>query len=110
MKQKTIIHATLAYKHSFSNYLRYFLDHTDAETVAKVDFLPLKIPITFSTSLTIICCLTDGLCQALKNSTKQNFYEGGAEGWLAISGRIPDTTCRRRQNSLKALAEKVKKR
>ena len=68
MKQKTIIHATLAYKHSFSNYLRYFLDHIDDETVAKFDFLQLKIPITFSTSLTIICCLTDKNMVSVRHS------------------------------------------
>ena len=39
---KKIIHATLTYKDSFSNYLRYFLDHIDAETVDKFDFFTNK--------------------------------------------------------------------
>ena len=38
MKQKKNIHATLTYKDSFSNYLRYFVDNIDAETVDKFDF------------------------------------------------------------------------
>ena len=42
MKQKKIIHATLTYKDSFSNYLRYFLDDIDAETVDKFDFFTNK--------------------------------------------------------------------
>ena len=39
---KKIIHATLTYKDSFSNYLRYFLDDIDAETVNKFDFFTNK--------------------------------------------------------------------
>ena len=39
---KKIIHATLTYKNSFSNYLRYFLDNIDAETVDKFDFFTNK--------------------------------------------------------------------
>ena len=35
---KNIIHAALTYKHYFSNYLRYFLDNINAETVDKFDF------------------------------------------------------------------------
>lgn len=38
MKQKKIIHATLTYKDSFSNYLKHFLDNIDAEPVDKFDF------------------------------------------------------------------------
>ena len=39
---KKIIHATLTYKDSFSNYLRYFLDNIDTETVDKSDFFTNK--------------------------------------------------------------------
>ena len=39
---KKIIHATLTDKDSFSNYLRYFLDDIDAETVNKFDFFTNK--------------------------------------------------------------------
>ena len=35
---KQIIHATLRYIDSFSNYLKYFLDDLDNETVKKFDF------------------------------------------------------------------------
>ena len=41
-KTKKITHATLTYKDSFSNCLRYFLDDIDAETVGKFDFLTNK--------------------------------------------------------------------
>ena len=54
---KKIIHATLTYKDSFSNYLRYFLDDIDAETVGKCDFFINKNVKYFFTSLTTICCL-----------------------------------------------------
>ena len=39
---KKIIHATLTYKDFFSNYLRYFLDDIDAETVDKFHFFTNK--------------------------------------------------------------------
>ena len=42
MKKKQIIHATLTYKYSFSNYLKYFLDEIDNETVERFDFLAHK--------------------------------------------------------------------
>ena len=56
-KTKQIIHATLTYKDSFSNYLKYFLDDPDNETVKKFDFLHTKmLSISFINS-TIICFL-----------------------------------------------------
>ena len=39
---KQVIHATLTYKDSFSNYLKYFLDDVDKETVQKFDFFAHK--------------------------------------------------------------------
>ena len=39
---KQIIHATLPYSDSFSNYLKYFLDDLDNETVKKFDFFEHK--------------------------------------------------------------------
>ena len=39
---KQIIHATLTYRDSFSNYLKYFLDDLDNETVEKFDFFAYK--------------------------------------------------------------------
>ena len=35
---KKTIHATVTYKDSFSNYMKYFIDDIDAETVDKFDF------------------------------------------------------------------------
>ena len=35
---KQVIHATLTYKDSFSNYLKHFLDDADNKTVEKLDF------------------------------------------------------------------------
>ena len=40
---KQAIHATLTYKDSFSNYLKYFLDDVDNETVENSTFLHTKI-------------------------------------------------------------------
>ena len=40
---KQAIHATLTYKDSFSNYLKYFLDDVDNETVENSTFLRTKI-------------------------------------------------------------------
>ena len=37
-----IIHVTLRYKDSFSNYLKYFFDDVDNETVEKFDFFAHK--------------------------------------------------------------------
>ena len=39
---KKIIHATVTYKDSFSNYIKYFLDDIDAETVDKFDLFTNK--------------------------------------------------------------------
>ena len=39
---KQVIHATLAYNDSFLNYLKYFLDDVDNETVKKFDFFVHK--------------------------------------------------------------------
>ena len=39
---KQIIHATLTYRDSFSNYLKYFLDDLDNETVKKFDLFAHK--------------------------------------------------------------------
>ena len=39
---KQVIHTTLTYKDSFSNYLKYFLDDVDNETVKKFDFFAHK--------------------------------------------------------------------
>ena len=39
---KQVIHTTLTYKDSFSNYLKYFLDDLDNETVEKFDFFAYK--------------------------------------------------------------------
>ena len=39
---KQIIHTTLTYIDSFSNYLKYFLDGLDNKTVEKFDFFPQK--------------------------------------------------------------------
>ena len=39
---KQVIHATLAYNESFLNYLKYFLDDVDNETVKKFDFFVHK--------------------------------------------------------------------
>ena len=39
---KQVIHTTLIYKDSFSNYLKYFLDDVDNETVKKFDFFAHK--------------------------------------------------------------------
>ena len=41
-KTKQAIHATLTYKDSFLNYLKYFLDDVDNETVEKFDFFAHK--------------------------------------------------------------------
>ena len=41
-EKKQVIHATLTYKDSFSNYLNYFLDHVDNETAEKFDFFSHK--------------------------------------------------------------------
>ena len=41
-KTKQPIHATLTYKDSFLNYLKYFLDDVDNETVEKFDFFAHK--------------------------------------------------------------------
>ena len=41
-KTKKVIHATLRYKDFFSNYLKYFLDDIDNETVKKFDFFAHK--------------------------------------------------------------------
>ena len=41
-KTKQVIHATLTYKYSFSNYLKYFVDDLDNETVKKFDFFADK--------------------------------------------------------------------
>ena len=40
--KKQIIHATLTYKNSFSNYLKYFLDDIGNETVERFDFFAHK--------------------------------------------------------------------
>ena len=37
-EKKQVIHATLTYKHSFSNHLKYFLDDVDNKTVEIFDF------------------------------------------------------------------------
>ena len=39
---KKLIHETLTCKDSFSNYIRYFLDNIDTETVDKFDFFANK--------------------------------------------------------------------
>ena len=39
---KQIMHATLTYKDSFSNYLKYFLDDLENESVEKFDFFAHK--------------------------------------------------------------------
>ena len=39
---KKIIHATRTYTDSFSNYIKYFLDDIDAETVDKFNFFVKK--------------------------------------------------------------------
>ena len=39
---KKIIHATLTYTDSFSNYIKYFLGDIDAETLDKFDFFVNK--------------------------------------------------------------------
>ena len=39
---KQIIHATLTYRDSVSNYLKYFLDHLDNETAEKFDLFAHK--------------------------------------------------------------------
>ena len=39
---KKIIHATLSYEDSFSNYIKHFLDDVDPETVDKFDFFTNK--------------------------------------------------------------------
>ena len=39
---KQITHSTLTYKDSFSNYLKYFYDDIDNETVKKFDFFAHK--------------------------------------------------------------------
>ena len=41
-KTKKIIHATLSYKDSFSNYIKHFLDNIDPETFGKFDFFTYK--------------------------------------------------------------------
>ena len=53
-KIKQVIHATLTYKDSFSNYLKYFLDDVDNETVEKFDFFAHKnVKYLFYKSTTI---------------------------------------------------------
>ena len=39
---KQVVHATLTYKDSFPNYLKYFLDDINNETVEKFDFFTNK--------------------------------------------------------------------
>ena len=39
---KKIIHATLSYKDSFSNYIKYFVDDIDPGTIDKFDFFTNK--------------------------------------------------------------------
>ena len=41
-KTKQVVHAALTYKDSFSNYLKYFLDDVDNETIEKFDFFAHK--------------------------------------------------------------------
>ena len=41
-RNKTSNSATLIYKDSFPNYLKYFLDDIDNKTVKKIDFFPHK--------------------------------------------------------------------
>ena len=51
---KQVIHATLAYNESFLNYLKYFLDDVDNETVKKFDFFVHKnVKYLFINSKTI---------------------------------------------------------
>ena len=54
---KKIIHATLTYTDAFSNYIKYFLDNIDAETVDKFNFLSTKMLNIFFTDSVITCCL-----------------------------------------------------
>ena len=42
VETKQIIHATLTYRDSFSNYLKYFLDDLDNENVEKFDFFAYR--------------------------------------------------------------------
>ena len=42
VETKQIIHATLTYRDSFSNYLKYFFDDLDNENVEKFDFFAYK--------------------------------------------------------------------
>ena len=39
---KQVVHAALTYKDYFSNYLKYFLDDVDNETIEKFDFFANK--------------------------------------------------------------------
>ena len=55
---KQTIHTTLTYRDSSSNYLKYFFDGLDNETVEKFDFFHTKMLNISFINLTVIYFLT----------------------------------------------------
>ena len=51
---KQVIHPTLTYKDSFSNYLKYFVDEVDNETVKNLTFLHTEVLNIYLINLTTI--------------------------------------------------------
>ena len=51
---KQVIHLTLTYKDSFSNYLKYFVDEVDNETVKNLTFLHTEVLNIYLINLTTI--------------------------------------------------------
>ena len=90
---KQIIHATLTYKDSFSNYFKYFLDDLDNETVEKFDLFAYKnvnyLFYKFSNYLLFSGLNTVPVRHSRINENKRDSKQG-----LAILSRIGNKTCR----------------
>ena len=66
---KQVIHPTLTYKDSFSNYLKYFVDEVDNETVKNLTFLHTEVLNIYLINLRLFTFLRakHGRSEALKN-------------------------------------------